>query len=757
MKTMKIKFLLVLLLVSNMVFAQSITGIIFSNDQKPVVGAFVRVLNTNQNTLSDSEGKFSLSLSNGKYTLAISAIGFAESNQLVTVQDNAEPVRITLTESVYQLDDVIVTAEKEETDVQKVPYSISAISSKKVNDYRLWNIKDITAIVPTLYSANPGDNRNVTSIRGITSTSYDPAVATYVDGVNQFSLDTYIAQLFDVERIEVLRGPQGTLYGRNAMGGVINIITKQPTNHGNAFAELSAGTHGQQRYALGVRTPLVKNKLFFSASGIFDKTDGFYTNTYNDSDFDKRKSLTGNYFMTWMINPAWSATWNVKHSNNRNDGSFPLVISTEEAFNNPFKLEQDAITELVDDVFNASMKINHSGERITFTSLTTYQSNYRYYRDPIDADFSGFPFMTIVNNYGRDWNNVKVATQEFKLASPVASSSPLKWTAGVYSFAQQAPVKQGYFVMGQGEPDVTESDNVGAAVYGQITYTVGKFDVIGGLRYDYEEREMNIVDTQKKSTSYGALSPKVGATFHVNDNSQLYAAYTRGFRTGGISLSSEDVLFEFNPEYSNNFELSFKNLLFDHKVTFNAAAFYVIVNDIQVPTLMQEGYTVTRNAGKLTSKGLEFEVNATPVKGLQIDYNVGLTDATYNDLKFAGKMEDTDVVFDWDGHRQVFTPNVTSMLAVQYNYVDTEDVRLFVRAEWVTIGKQYFDLGNQIKQSSYHLANARIGVAFNGFEASLWGRNIGDKHYISYAYDFGGIHLGNPANYGITVKKSFSF
>ena len=112
-------------------------------------------------------------------------------------------MRIQLVESVRQLDAVIVTAEKKEDDIQKIPSSISNISSQQVEQYRLWNAKDITAIAPNVYSANPGDNRNVTSIRGVTTTSYDPAVATYIDGVNQFNLDTYIAPIFDVERIEV--------------------------------------------------------------------------------------------------------------------------------------------------------------------------------------------------------------------------------------------------------------------------------------------------------------------------------------------------------------------------------------------------------------------------------------------------------------------------------------------------------------------------------------------------------------------------
>ena len=147
-----------------------------------------------------------------------------------------------------QLEAVLVSAEKKEAFLQKVPLSITAISSHQVKDYRLWNSHELTAIVPNLYSASSGDERNVTGIRGIATTSYDPAVATYIDGVNQFSLDTYIPQLSDIERIEVLRGPQGTLYGRNAMGGVINIITKQPGNKLGGFAEINIGNYNQQRY-----------------------------------------------------------------------------------------------------------------------------------------------------------------------------------------------------------------------------------------------------------------------------------------------------------------------------------------------------------------------------------------------------------------------------------------------------------------------------------------------------------------------------
>jgi iron complex outermembrane receptor protein len=206
-----------------------------------------------------------------------------------------------------------------------VPLSISAISSRQVNEYRLWNNKELTAIVPNLYSANSGDDRNVTAIRGIATTSYDPAVTTYIDGVNQFSLDTYIANLSDVERIEVLRGPQGTLYGRNAMGGVINIITKQPGNTLTGYAEINIGNHNQQRYSAGIKIPLVKNKLFFGVSALYNTRDGYYKNDFNNTSFDRQNAYMGNYYLRFLPNSKWTITLNAKHQENRNNGPFTLV------------------------------------------------------------------------------------------------------------------------------------------------------------------------------------------------------------------------------------------------------------------------------------------------------------------------------------------------------------------------------------------------------------------------------------------------
>src|SRR5260221_10291629 len=314
--------------------ATMVNGSVTDSKSNSIARASVYILNNNYGTYTDDQGKFQLkNLNPGKYIISISAVGYSTVNEEVNTIETKD-IHIVLSESDTHLDEVIVSAQKKEEVLQKLPLSVSALSSTKVRDYHLWRNKDITAVVPNLYSANPGDDRNVTSIRGVTSTSYDPAVATYVDGVNQFSLDTYIPQLFDVERIEVLRGPQGTLYGRNAMGGVINIITKQPGNETSGFAELSVGYYGLQRYNIALRTPLIKDKLFLGVSGMYNNLGGFYTNDYNNTKFDKQHFFLGNYYLKFLASQKWALTLNVKHHINRNNGPFSLVNGVVEAFNN---------------------------------------------------------------------------------------------------------------------------------------------------------------------------------------------------------------------------------------------------------------------------------------------------------------------------------------------------------------------------------------------------------------------------------------
>ena len=681
-----------------------------------------------------------------------------------------------------QLDAVVVSAEKKESNIQNVPVSITALSSRDILAYRLWASKDLKGIVSNLYAADPGDGRNVISIRGITSTSYDPAVVTYIDGVPQFTLDTYIPQLFDVDHIDVLKGPQGTLYGRNALGGVINIITKKPDNQLHASVELSAGNYGLQRYTFQFSAPLVEGKLFLGIAGLYEGSSGYYTNDYDNTHFDKQHRFADNIYLKYLMDPQWSFTLNMKNLWNRNQGAFTLNPTVESAKSSPYHLDQNAVGEMVDNTLNGSLMIRHTGAKMDFSSLTAYQSNYRYYQSPVDGDFSPLDAISIVNNYGKPWNNVSAWTEELRISSATASVSRLKWAAGSYLFLQKAPNQQGVHFGADaalvGSPDsnytiinTTRIKNQGLAFYGQLEYALTeKVSVNGGLRYDYQQSNAEVSglflpdgapsgfptqpDTSGK-TNYHAWSPMLSVSFHPNVNAHIYLSYNRGYRTGGLTQLSSDPsqppLYPYQPEYSNNFELGLKSNYFNNRLHANFAVFYNTVQDVQVPTLiLPDAITVIKNAGGLQSRGFEAELQGLVLPGLELTWHIGYTHADYT----SGKLSSNGNAVDLDGKKQVFTPDMTSMVAAQYNWAlsKSNTVNGFIRAEWFYFGKQYFDLSNQIDQTAYQLLNLRAGFYHKQFGLSCWFRNITGTKYIAYAYDFGAARLGDPFNFGVSLR-----
>lgn len=760
-------------------------------DNGAVPRASIHVLNSALATSADESGNFVLEgVPAGTQVLRISALGYAAENRLVSVNGNLS-LDVRLSGEDRRLEEAVVTVRKQEDDPHDVAASLSVVSGREVEQRYTWNIADIGGMVPNLNLANPGDNRNVASIRGITTTSYNQAVATYVDGVNQFGLDTYIPYLFDVERIEVLRGPQGTLYGRNAMAGVINIITKQPDNRIGGFAEVSIGNYGQQRYAAGVRLPVVKDKLFFGASGMFNGLNGFYTNTFDESHYDRQHTVFGNYYVKYLPSSQWAFTLNVKHVANRNDGAFALIMGLEDAFESPFELSQNAKTTMVDDSRNVSLSINHFCNSVIFSSQTAYQSNYRYYRSPIDGDFSPADIVAIVNNYGRNWNHVKVFTQEFKVSSALSRMDKIHWTGGLFLFHQDAPTRQGTHLgadaiyMGDEYADfvntvtilTNSAINRGAAVYGQLGFRFARgWEVQAGLRYDYERAELkargefqpdggSLIEIQPDtvaSANFHAVSPSVTLQYTFNDAHQVYGTYSRGFRAGGISQLSSDEneasLRAFAPEYSDNIELGAKQLFFNRRLSVDLSLFYTRLTDAQVPTLvLPDAITVTRNTGKMESLGAELEVSARPIRPLSVWGSAGFTRARYLDLNTAGEGGNVQL----SGNRPVFTPDWTGFIGARYTVTlgNSGRQRIELGAYGKFIGQQYFTVENTLGQGAYSLLNATVGYSCSGYEIVLWVQNLADKRYVDYAYDFGfaAVHLARPATYGVTLRKKFGY
>lgn len=771
------RFLLILALLRT-VHAQNLAGRVSAAGGGRLSEAVVRVLNTPLEATTDAAGVFILrAVPPGQYRLYVTAPGYASRIVEATWRGRDDTLSVQLQPSVTQLDEVVVSAGKSEEDARSLPLSLTTLTAVDVTAARLWEAEDLRTEVSNLYSANAGDGRDVTSIRGVTSTSYDPAVTTYIDGVGAMTLDTYIPQLFDIERIEVLKGPQGTLYGRNALGGVINIITRPPSGYARAFAEASAGNYGLQRYTAGITTPL-GGRVFLSAAVLYEGRNGYYTNDFNHTDFDSQHRFGGYYSLRYLPGAHWSLEANFKHLENRNNGAFTLVSSPAQALANPYHVDQNAVTEMVDNTVNASVSARYADPRLTFSTQTAYASNYRYYQQPIDGDFSPADAVSIINNYGKPWNKVRNVSEELRFGSPEGHA--WDWTAGAYGFYRDVPNKQathfGRDAALVGSPDtnyaiVNTSTQYGAgmAFYGQVTRHLGQgWRITAGLRYDYEHNRERVsgeyvpdgapgsaFPTQPDtaaSASYGAFSPMAAIAKTLSSTTDVYLRYARGYRTGGLTAISGDPtqppLYPYQPEYSDNWEGGVKGVYWKGRMTMDAALFYCLIDDVQVPTLeLPAAVTVIRNAGKLTSRGLDADLSALLVPGLRLTYALGLTHAVYDrlDLSQNGSAEDLK------GNRQVFTPDMTSTLSLLYT-LSLGRLKAHIRGEWAYLGPQYFDLANTIEQSSYHVVNAGAGLAYKDWSLDGWARNLTHTRYIAYAYDFGATHLGDPCTFGVSLR-----
>jgi len=794
---MHLKFFLVFLMVTRLtnVYSQKIEGFVKSETDIGISGAYISILNSNRYTISDSNGFFRLEIPNGSYQIAVNLTGFSSVVKNILVSENqTKQINFILKKNVQTLNEVIVTAEKREDKLIMTPMSVSVLPAEKIQDTRTWNLSNLVGLIPNYQYADVGVGyEQMISIRGVSVFSNNPTVATYVDGVNSLDITANGLQLMDVERIEVLRGPQGTLYGRNAMGGVINIITKAPCNTTSGFAETSVGNQGLQRYSFAVRTPLIKDKLFFGISGQFQIQHGYYGNDTTPQftflgktfkgpadlnvRFGDAQSIYENMYLKWLASKKMNVVFNFKTQDDKSIGPssyFQAAPNDSFALANPYKFTVNRFGSDERKIINSSIAVNCFYKKFILTSISAYQHILQSYNN-IDADYWTFD----VAYSGSFYNNVgdafpqTVLSQELRFSSP-AVSSKFKWTTGGYAFKQLydyrtatvyvAPLAT---LFGYSGTDVSENnqDNSGVAAFGQATYSITKrLELTGGLRYDFENRQSTIssfnIDnnnnrtySQKDSTrnkSFEAFSPKSIASYHLSENQNIYISYGRGFRAGGINSTTKFKGFEtFNPEYSDNYELGYKLSSSNKKLLLTSTLYYMNWKNLQLD-YRPDGITyITANIGNVHSKGAEVEVNALPFVFLKLDLALGVNDAKYYNTEYLG----TNI----SGNQTIMAPKSTLMLGMQGYVPVSKKITGVIRLEWRRIGDQHFDLVNKINQPAYNLFNGRVGVTSKHLDVFLWCQNIFNETYLMYAMPavFRYAILNRPRAYGITVTSKF--
>ena len=746
---------------------QRLNGRVQTTSAQALGGATVSLLNTNRGTVTTADGTFSLdNVPDGVYTLSISSVGYAAQTRVITVAGPTSAGTVVLAESDTQLGEVTVTAEKQETDSQRTPVAITSLNARQLQEYRVWSFSDMTALAPSLLTVEHGNSTGslFMNIRGVMGLHSQTAVATYVDGVYQFETFSVPMQFNNVERVEVLRGPQGTLYGRNAFGGAINIITKKPTNKTEGFAEVDLGNYAQQRYSGSFSTPIVPDKLFLGVSGTFNQRQGIYTNTVTNSAYDRPQSMSGGVNLRYQLSAKWNLDFNGRFERNEDKGSYPWVTSDSLLFANPYHVGRNLANIERRTNVNASVAAHYRGSHVNVDAISAVLDYKKWFPDGFDGDFTPINISTV-----RSDDHIRTYTQEVRVSSNANEGRPFNWTLG--TFLWTAPngtnVNNTSRTSASGTTIAQRNslyNNGGVALFGQATYRLtGKLLATAGLRYDNETRKLGqdrntisasgmvtVVNPYTNfETTFGAVTPKISLSYQLSEATLLYAHYARGFRAGGLNAFAPtfaDVAF--GPEQSDNYEVGYKNTRLNNRLRVNVAAFYLQQRNQQI-NIIQDGFFLIKNTGNMNNLGAELEVMTVPAKGLQIDWAASVSNATYASLLVNVQGKNRDQA----GKSALFNPPAASFLAVQYRHSVGKSASVFVRGEQRYSGAYYLNFDYAIRQSPYVLYNAKAGVTVNNTELSIWGRNLNDVQYRTWATSL--YLLSNPRLWGVTLSSRF--
>ncbi len=757
-------------LLSNQLFAQIIKGTVKNQAGELVPFANISVLNSPVKTVGDKAGTFSLNLSKGKYQLRFSAVGYANKVQNIDVANNTLSVDVTLSDNNQSLDEVVITADKIETDLQKTPLAVTSLSAKQLEEYRVWSITDLTALAPSTFTVEHGNTTgsNFLNVRGAMGFSNDQAVATYVDGVYQFDYFSAPLNFSNIERVEILRGPQGTLYGRNAFGGVLNVITKRPTNQTSGFATIDLGNYGQQRYSVGFNTALIKDKLFVNAGLQSNGRGAIYSNpTLKTQDFDHHNAYIGNVNLKYLVSDKWTIDWNTRYENDEDKGGYPWAATDSLARANPYTAFGNWDNTERRTNFNTALSVKYYGSNFNFTSISSFVDYHIWIPGRFDFDFTADQLIS-----GDTWSKQNQLTQEFRFSSP-ANTSNWKWTAGSFLFLEKT--KNGnttYFDKDYAlfDPNAPYSlisngkrDAYGIAFFGQATYAVSpKFDITVGARYDIEHRELTqnsafgkdgvVTPLAADSTvmkTFNAFTPKVILSNKLTENTMIYGSYAKGFRVGGFNFGNAAYP-TYNPEKSDNYEIGIKNNWWNNRLKVNLTAFYFQQKDQQVSTSKDGINYATLNVGDMDNYGLELETSVLPFKNLQIDWTASTSHSEYKTLALFDVA--TNAVIDYKGNKAINNPALQSMLAIQYGVPfakSAQNFKAFIRGEYRYIGEYQLDFVNAFKQEAYGMINARAGITSKHLDIAVWGRNLNDVRYMAFGY--GAYMMGSPRMWGVTL------
>ncbi|CAI8756949.1 TonB-dependent receptor [Pseudomonas chlororaphis] len=576
---------------------------------------------------------------------------------------------------------VTVTAEHHAEDLQKAPLAISAFDEKALEDKQIKSIRDLSGQVPnlTLSRQSISYSAQTYGIRGIGETDpiQEAAVAVYADDLYIPRAISSMLDFNDVERVEVLRGPQGTLYGRNSSAGAIRVITRDPTQETRGFLELGAGNYDARNGRLLISGPLVDNTLFGSFSAIRLSRDGTVSNPTRGKDVNNVdiQSYRGKLRYKPDDSP-WDVQLTLAGTFDRGDTTSYTPFDANGRFDKFKSYSSLDPKNRLDQGSSVLRAIYAIDDHLNLKSVTAYSA----FHQPVDYDNSGQAAL-IQNNlilYKQDY-----ATQEFQLNGDYDDFS---FSTGLYLYREQFDAERDNLtysvarnrVIGQGQYSTTRTESY--ALYGQGSYRITpQLSLIAGLRFTREHKNFEYdnyaIDSNRRITgtnfsadsskSWQSTSPKLGFEYAWTPHLNQYAYVAKGFKAGGYDnraptrAAAEQA---FSPEDVTTWETGFKGDFFDRRLRANLALFYNDYKDLQTnaydPAL---GVSLRTNVGQAHTYGVELETLSALTNDLQLTFNLGYLQSQYDDFENA-----SGAGVDANGKQLVFSPRWNTSVGLNY-------------------------------------------------------------------------------------------
>mgnify|MGYP003700746423 CR=1 FL=1 len=691
------------------------------------------------------------------------------------------------------IEEIVVTAQRRSQNLQDVPIAVTALDGETLRVASISNIDEVATRTPGLVVTYTNPAEPQFYIRGIGSNLADESsVVVFVD-------DVYIGRgggmnfdLFDLERVEVLRGPQGTLFGRNVVGGLIHVITEKPSHEPGMSLRLSAGNLDRLNLAGSVTGPLsdsMAGKL--SVSSI--KRDGYVRNTVSGNDLFDEDSLSVRGQLSIDAGDDVSVLLSAEGMRERRNGDPRKVLGEGDAFDisdpDPLVVEarEDGFQDR--DLFGLSAKIDWTSPLGEMTSITAYrEAEFSFF-----TDFLGVPVTPVtIGSLNRLDEDSYQFTQELRLAS-TAFDGRADWVGGLYyireNTARDEFLQQDFDALTGGVPlglsgqilfpqrNVTD----GYAVFGQLTWHVDdRLDLTVGARQSWDRKSVDLegIDLSQNglpllppplqaeydvsdSERWSAFTPRFAASYDLTDQVMVYASASRGYKSGGYQGTPTDgvsAVIAFDPEFAWSYEAGIKSRFLNDRLQLNATAFHTDYTDLQVVQLVGGDRLVTGNAADAKIDGLELEWIALLSAGLEFSGSYGYLDAEFEEF-----LAPASSGGDMSGNSLTRAPEHKLNLALQYSH-QLENVEVSARLDWRYQSEFFFDPRNRTapaggdRQGGYDLLDARVALATRdgAVEVAVWGKNLTDELYrnsvgVFEPFNQTFVAFGVPRTYGVSV------